>query len=61
MSRIVRSGEWLEEYGRVCKEGKMALVLGKCVEGVSVTVVGGECVMHWTGKWCKEGIICCKE
>ena len=29
MSRIVGAGEWLEEYGRVCKEGKEALLSGK--------------------------------
>ena len=26
----------LEEYGRVCKEGKVALLLGKGVEGVTL-------------------------
>ena len=48
MSRIVRAGKWLEEYGRVCKEAKMALLLGKGVEGVSDTVMEevGECVMY---------------
>ena len=29
-SRIVEAGgEWLKEYGRVCKEGKVALLLEK--------------------------------
>ena len=38
--------EWLEEYGRVYKEGKMALHLGRGVEGVSDTVMKevGVCV-----------------
>ena len=35
MSRNVGAGEWLEEYGRVCMKNKVALLLGKCVEGVS--------------------------
>ena len=45
--------EWLEEYGRVRKEGKVALLLGRCVEEVSDTVMEevGECVMYWIGKW----------
>ena len=29
VSRIVWAAEWLEEYGRVCKESKVALLLGK--------------------------------
>ena len=32
VSRIVGTGEWHEEYGRVCKEGKVAVLLGKGVE-----------------------------
>ena len=32
VSRIVGAGEWLEKYGRVCKEGKVVLLLGKGVE-----------------------------
>ena len=39
VSRIVGAGEWLEEYRRVFKEGKVALLLGKGVEGVSDTVM----------------------
>ena len=33
---------------RVCKEGKVALLLGNHVEGVSVTVMEevGDCIMH---------------
>ena len=51
--RIVGAGEWLEEYGRVGKESKVALLLGKCVERVSDTVMEevSECVMYWIGKW----------
>ena len=33
--RIMGAGEWLDEFGNVGKEEKMALVLGKGVEGVS--------------------------
>ena len=53
VSRIVGAGEWLEEYERVCKEGKVTLLLGKSVEGVSDTVMEevGECIMYWIGKW----------
>ena len=42
-----------EESGRVCKEGKVALLLRKCVEGVSDTVMKevGKCVMYWIGMW----------
>ena len=48
MSRIVGTGEWLEEYGRVYKEGKVALLLGKDVKGVSDTVMEevGESIMY---------------
>ena len=35
VSRIVGAGEWLEQYGRVCNKGMVALLLGKGVEGVS--------------------------
>ena len=53
VSRIIVAGEWPEEYGRVCKEAKVALLLGKGVEGVSDTVMEevDEFVMYWTGKW----------
>ena len=62
VSRIVGAREWLEEYGRVCKEGKVALLLGKGVEGISDIVMEevGECIMHWTGKWWQR-MICCME
>ena len=55
MSRIVGAGEWLEEYGRLCKEGTVALLLGKSVEGVSDTVMEevSECIMYWIGKGCQ--------
>ena len=35
------------------QEGKVALLLGKGVEGVSDIVMGdmGVCIMYWTGKW----------
>ena len=48
VSRIVGAGVCLEEYGRLCKEGKVELLLGKGVEGVSGTVMGevDECVMY---------------
>ena len=36
VSRIVGAGEWLAEYGRVCKEGKLELLLGKGVEEVTL-------------------------
>ena len=53
VSRIVGAGEWLEEYGGVYKEGKVALLLGKGVEGVNKTVMEevGRCIMYWIGKW----------
>ena len=37
----------------MCKEGKVALLLGKGVEGISDTVVVevGDCIMHWMEKW----------
>ena len=38
VSRIVGVGEWLEEYGKECKEGKVAV--GKRCGG-SVTDEGG--------------------
>ena len=34
MSRILGVGEWLAEYRGVCKVGKVALLLGRGVEGV---------------------------
>ena len=36
---LVGSGEWLEEYERVYKEGKVSMLLGKGVEGVSDSVM----------------------
>ena len=37
----------------MCKEGKVALLLGKGVKGVSDIVMEevGECIMHWIQKW----------
>ena len=48
VSRIVGAGEWLEE--EECKEGKVALLLGKGVEGATLVEEAGECVMYWIGK-----------
>ena len=48
MGRIVEAREWLKKYGRVCKESKVALLLGKGVEGVSDTVMEE---VFWIGKW----------
>ena len=39
VSRFVGAGEWLEEYGNLCKVGKVALLLGKGVVGVNDTVM----------------------
>ena len=52
VSRIVGAGEWMAEYGRVCKEGKVVLLLGKGVERVSDPVMEeiGKCIMYWIGK-----------
>ena len=36
MSRIIGAGQWLEEYGRVCKEGKVALLLRNGMRGDTV-------------------------
>ena len=41
VSRIVGSREWVEGYGRVCKKGKVALLLGKGMEGLSNSGRGG--------------------
>ena len=36
----------------MCKEGKVTLLLGKGVEGVSDTMAAvGEYFMYWIGKW----------
>ena len=58
--RIVGTEEWLAE--RMCMEGKIALLLGNGVEGVSDIVMEevNECVMYWIGKWGREGRICCR-
>ena len=60
VSRIIGAGEWLEEYGRVCKEGKVALLLGRGVEGVSDTVMEevGECIIGY-GSGCRDERIYC--
>ena len=53
VSRFVGTGEWLDVYGRVCKEGNVALLFGKGMEGVRDTVMEEvrECVMYCIGKW----------
>ena len=48
----------------MCKEDKVALLLGKGVEGVSDTMMEevGECIMYRIGKWWgREGLICCMD
>ena len=51
VSRIIGAGEWLEEYGRVCKEDKVACYWGKVwMELVTMMEEVGECVMYWIGK-----------
>ena len=51
MNRIVWAREWLEEYGRVCKEGKVTLLLGKVWrEQVTLIEEVGESVIYWIGK-----------
>ena len=52
MKRIVGAGEWLEEHGRVFKEGKVVLLFGKGMEGVNDIVMEevGECIMYLIGK-----------
>ncbi len=48
MKRIVGAGEWLKEYGRLCKEGKVVLLFGEGMEGVNNIVMEevGECIMY---------------
>ena len=43
MSRIVGSGEWVEGYGRVCKEDKVALLVKAWKDLVTVMEEVGEC------------------
>ena len=37
----------------MCKESRVALLLGKGVERISDTVMEevGECILYWIGKW----------
>ena len=62
VSRIAGTREWLEEYGRVCNEDMVALLLGrvcrewrggKGMEGVSERVMEEvrKYVMYWIEKW----------
>ena len=49
---IERAREWLDEFWRVDKEGKMAMLLGKWMEGLcSVMEEVEECVFYWFGRW----------
>ena len=50
--RIVGTREWLGEFWRVDEYGKMALLLGKGVEGICNRVMEdvGECILHWLGR-----------
>ncbi len=46
-SRIVGTGEWLEKYGRVCKEGRQGgIAAGKRRGGNTVMEEADECVMY---------------
>ena len=47
MSRIVRAGEWLEKYGRVCKEGKVGIAVGKRCGGRVSDIDGGGGWMYY--------------
>ena len=47
----VEAGEWLDEYGRVCKEGKVTLLLVKGVEGVSDSAMEEVGAKHPTTKY----------
>ena len=51
--RIVGAREWLNEFSRVDKEGKMVLLLGKGMEDICNRVMEevGECVVYWLGRW----------
>ena len=45
--------EWLDEFWREDEKGKMALLLGKGVEGICNREMEdvGECVLYWLGRW----------
>ena len=51
--RIMGTRESLDEFLRVEEEKKVALLLGKGVEGICnrVIVDVGECILHWLGRW----------
>ena len=51
--RIVGGREWLDEFWRVDEEGKVALLLGKGVEGICNRVLEdvGECISYWLSRW----------
>ena len=42
----------VDEFWRVYEEGKVALLLGKGVEGIcnSVMAAVGECILYWLGR-----------
>ena len=46
--RIVGAREWVDEFCRVYEEGKLALLLGKGVEGICNRVMEdvGECILY---------------
>ena len=45
--------EWFDEYWRLDKEGKEAMLLGKGTEGICNRVMEdvGECKLYWLGRW----------
>ena len=51
--RIVVAREWVDEFCRVYEEGKLALLLGKGVEGICNRVMEdvGECILYWLSRW----------
>ena len=53
LCRIVGARERLDEFWRVDLEEKVALLLGKGVEGICNRVMEemGECVLYWLGRW----------
>ena len=49
---IMGAGKWLDKFGEMSNEGKVTLLLGKGVEGVSEILLEevGELAGHWLGK-----------
>ena len=57
--RIVGAREWLDEL-RVDEVGKVALLLGKGVEGICNRMMDvGECILYWLGRCGREESNCC--